>query len=814
MKFAYKLFISTALAFSLGACQDESDSTVDLGWMDISVSADVREMAPPIGPFALTVATADGAYSHTWASASQFPPYENFIAGPYVAWAVSGTPGAEGYDCQCYFGEANFEVIGSQSVSVPIRCELQQAIAQVEIGKGLAEQYPGCSATLHTSGHSYVAIDPEADGPALIMPGLSYIYLTLPRQDEEVTLACDFSVETTAATAYIVNLDMQGETLTISCGGNQSQMSLGENLFNSHTPEIVNEGFVSGQPLNLVEGYTSAMPIEMRASAEAGLQSVVLTAVAGGALTGMPHEVNLLDIPSDADLKGLKIRQENDNELVVDYTDLLASLAVEANTEATFMLMARDRLGRVSQASILRIEVQSVALTATAFTPAIVGVNTTSVTIQSNTGNVEMDDFTAYLLDPNTGEQVGEAPIVSLVGDRENMTALLTFDIGPGITPVPMRIDYLGQPKLTMTIPRTVPEYKLTADAFARTAVLAVEAETPEITAAIVEYASVLANGEELDVIQRYPESGVLVITGLTPCKSYDLKPVVVAGSFAPVVRVRTEDALPVPDGDFEDVGVPTEYKNLKQGGPYSNSEFPVYNMQNFVNLKLAWTQKYWANVNAKTFCRSANHHNTWYMQPSSQLDFDSFVSGSKSMRITSVGWSLDGPEIAPYLQDGNTYLPYNANVPVVEHRSAGKLFLGEYKFNPSDLSESYVEGLKFASRPSSLNGFYKYTPDPLNPNDNGLVSVEVISEANGFPTVIAFATMRLSATRDFIAFNLPLEYSSFGVKATKIKIMFSSSYKTGTIDEEDAGVTVTPDIPEAVYRGSVLWVDNLSFSY
>lgn len=782
--------------------------------MDITVTADAHEMAPPIGPFALTVATADGVYSHTWALSTQFPKYENFVVGEYTARAVLGVPGSEGYDCQCYIGEANFKLIAGQTVGVPIRCGLQQAIARVDICDGLAEAYPGCTATLHTSGYSYVAIDPKATGPALIMPGLSYIYLTLPRQDEEVTLACDFSVETMPATAYKIDLDMEGETLTITCGQTQSQMHLGEELFSSSVPEITAEGFDNDQPIYLVEGYKPASPIEMRASAEAGLQSVVLTAVAGGALGSMPREVNLLDIPDGADLNGLKIRKENDNELVVDYTDLLANMAVEANTDATFMLMARDRLGRVSKTSILRVGVQSVELTATVYTPAMVGVNTSSITLKCNTGNVQIGDFSAHLIDHNTGELLGEAPIVSLVADREQQTGLLTLDVGPGIAPALVRIDYMGQPKLTLTIPRAVPEYKLTADAFARTAVLVVEAETPEITAAITEYASVFANGQDVDVLQRIPDKGIIVIAGLDPCKTYALKPEVVAGSFAPIVHVRTEDALPVPDGDFEDVGVPTEYKNMEQGGPYSVSEFPIFNMQNYVSPKLAWTQKYWANVNAKTFCRSAKRHNTWYMQLSSQLDFDYYVSGSKSMRITSVGWSLDGPEIQPYVQESGNYLPYNANVPVVEHRSAGKLFLGEYKFNPSDCSESYIEGMKFASRPSSLNGFYKYSPDPLNPNDNGLVSIEVISEANGFPTVIAFATMRLTASRDFIAFNLPLEYSLFGVKATKIKIMFSSSYKTGTIEEEDAGVTATPDIPEAVYRGSVLWVDNLSFSY
>lgn len=814
MKFAYNLFITIVIALSLGACQNDSYTNVELGWMDISVTAAVNEVAPPTGPFALTVATADGGYSHTWASSSQFPQYENFIAGEYVARAVSGTPGTEGYDCQCYIGEAKFELLPGQTVGVPIVCELQQAVAWVEIGQRLAERYPGCYATIHTSGHGYVAIDPKAEGPALIMPGLSYLYLTIPYQSEDVTLACDFSVETMRAAAYKIDLDTDGESLTIACGTNKTQMLLNEELFSSRAPEIESEGFVSGQPIGLVEGNHPSAPIEMRVSAEAGLQSVILTAVSEGGLVGMPREVNLLDIPAGADLNGLKIRKENDNVMVVDYTGLLANMAVESNTEATFMLMARDRLGRVSKASVLKVGVQSVELIATEFTPAMVGVNTTTVTLKCNTGSVQLEDFSAYLLDPNTGEQLGEAPIVALVADKEQQTGMLTLDIGPGVAATPLRIDYLGQPKLQLTIPRAVPEYKLTADAFARTAVLAVEAETPEITAAIVENASVLANGEDVEVVRRIPESGIIAIAGLDPCKSYNLKPVVVAGSYEPVVRVRTEDALPVPDGDFEDVGVPAEYKNLKQGGSYSTSEFPVYNMQNYVSLKVAWTQKYWANVNAKTFCRSAKHHNTWYMQPSSQLDFDYYVSGSKSMRITSVGWSLDGPEIKPYLQDGNNYLPYNANVPVVEHRSAGKLFLGEYKFNPSDLSESYIEGLKFSSRPSSLNGFYKYTPDKFNPNDNGLVSVEVISEDNGVPTVIAFATMRLSPSRDFIAFNLPLEYSSFGVKATKIKIMFSSSYKTGTIEEEDAGVTATPDIPEAVYRGSVLWVDNLSFSY
>lgn len=235
--------------------------------------------------------------------------------------------------------------------------------------------------------------------------------------------------------------------------------------------------------------------------------------------------------------------------------------------------------------------------------------------------------------------------------------------------------------------------------------------------------------------------------------------------------------------------------------------------MQNYKSIDVKWPQKHWAGTNDKTFCKAAKRQNTWYMYPSAMLDFSMSASGSKSMQMQSVGWSLHGPEIQPYTQDGASQLSYNANVPQVEHRSAGKTFLGSYKFNPSTLSEVYDQGVPFSSRPRSLNGFFQYVSD-ISVTDYGLVVVELINDAGPEPVSVATASMRFPSSPGFTSFNLPLNYHTIGVKATRLRIMFASSYRLGSIDEEDEAVPTTAHAAQGMYLGSVLRVDNLSFSY
>lgn len=233
------------------------------------------------------------------------------------------------------------------------------------------------------------------------------------------------------------------------------------------------------------------------------------------------------------------------------------------------------------------------------------------------------------------------------------------------------------------------------------------------------------------------------------------------------------------------------------------------------MDVDVYWPKKHWANTNEKTFCRNAAQHNTWYMQPSAATDYEYFISGSKSIRISSVGWSLNGLPIEPFVQSMGNFLPYNPNCPVKDNVSAGYLFLGDYSFDAKTSTEVFNEGLNFGSRPSSLNGYFKFAADVNNPWDKGMVKAEVINvDASGKETVLASSSMEFSNAPDFRSFNLPFDYKVFFLPATKIKVRFCSSSLAVGGALSDALVPVSVDLKNSRFIGSQLWIDNLSLSY
>ena len=94
------------------------------------------------------------------------------------------------------------------------------------------------------------------------------------------------------------------------------------------------------------------------------------------------------------------------------------------------------------------------------------------------------------------------------------------------------------------------------------------------------------------------------------------------------------------------------------------------------------------------------------------------------------------------------------------------------------------------------------------------MVQVEVIGTVDNADIVIARATARLTAASGYTAFSVPLSYTHFGVKATRVKVMVASSESPGSIAHETATILTEPDPVTATSHGGTLWIDNLTFSY
>lgn len=804
------IVISAAIT---GCTSREYTQASGMGWVDFTITtAGTVPAASPQPAYSLTVTSADGMYSHTWGSLSEYPRFEPYTVGRYHASAISGSLGAEGYGCPCYAGDADYEVIESKYSTVSIDCHLTQALINISIGDRLLAGSPDTKVIVHSSGHGYVTASASDSGPVYLTPGTTYLYVTVEDgMGGKATVAPDFRIDTEAEKLYDITVDMESDdTLLVRCGDTVARMPISARLFQSASPSIEAQGFESGAVFNIIEGFPAKEPIRMVVSAPAGLSSAVLTTVSRS--DEFSSECDLLSPPVPLESKGLKVETVGDGSLIVDFTDLLENVGVLKNSYLTFLLQARDRLNRVSPASILRVSIKSVDMTQEGQAIAEVGSDMASIDVALTTPDFDVKDFSVYILD-HDGNISHATDIVGFEADTEARTARLRFAIDRGFEDIPVRIDFMGNPKLYAIVERVIPHYDIFVDAFALGANIYITAEDEALREIIVRNATPTANGAIATVTDRDVDLGCISIAHLSPASTYEISTVLIPGKYAPAERITTEKTEQVPSGDFEDFEDLLNYKRLACGGAYSNTVFPIFNMQNFSTIDVKWPQKHWAGTNAKTFCRDAKVHNTWYIYPSCMLDFSMSASGSKSMMMQSVGWSLDGQEIEPYKQNGETQLQYNANVPEVAHRSAGKVFLGSYKFDPATMSETYDQGVAFSSRPRSLNGFYQYVSDIATP-DYGLVVVELLNDAGPEPVTVGSASMRFSASAGLRSFNLPIDYRTIGIKATKLRIMFSSSYRQGDMQEEDAEVPATADPSKGMFIGSTLRVDNLSFSY
>ena len=121
---------------------------------------------------------------------------------------------------------------------------------------------------------------------------------------------------------------------------------------------------------------------------------------------------------------------------------------------------------------------------------------------------------------------------------------------------------------------------------------------------------------------------------------------------------------------------------------------------------------------------------------------------------------------------------------------------------------------MDFSSRPSAVNGYFKYVPSISDPSDRGKVEVNVLGTVDGKQQVIASGSQLLGASLDYTTFTVPLTYTLFGVKATGISVMISSSEDTGSIDYESLHISTWDDVEKSRSLGSALWVDEITLSY
>lgn len=777
---------------------------------------------PESASTSLTVSDATGAYSHTWSSFDSFPQGEDYFTGDYSVSARWGTPQAEGFDNPSFEGSEMVHISEGEHTLSTVILEMMNSAVRVDFGSTahgsrtlLSIDFVSPSGMRHT-------FRPGEERMLCLVAGESEIYATLGVNGEDTPLC--LSIGHTGllkpSTLYSLEASLDDGRLTVYGSGIDYSMSL-DRLESLATPTLTGSSLLESV-ITLPEGESPSSPCTVSVAPGSSPLSRLCLSTSSASLTlypGFPANADLLHL-SDSEREAFaalgfspEITPEGGT---IDLEPLMEKLIfLEDQSPLTvFNIIAIGSDGLASAPLEIRVETTPVDIVIADPKPTVMGIDRTTLRVECPALN-----FARHIAVRITEADQTERTLVPLTVEKVSAGVYdVSFPIGAGSTPVEAGIYYCDELRRTLTIERIMPSFSIAVDAFAREAAIKINSDDPALTEIITDRLYIYVNGKETPVYERWLSEGILHVIGLEPSSTYRFESTMMAPgtpgiTFTPAVSATTEGTPQLPNADFEERTNGVIYPGLPSGGRYSQTTVEIFNWQHHTTYEQEVPEG-WANTNAKTFCTKASNHNTWYMQPSVSLTRTDPVSGSFVAELTTVAFDLKGEPIPDYAQTSQPYLDYSPIVPHIACRAAGKLFLGGYSFNPATMEETYREGISFGSRPRSLNGFYRFMPSQANRSAAGLVKVEVLNKADGRETVIAEGSVRLTLASDNTAFSVPLTYNMFGVKATMIKVMFSSSDHIGTIAEETAAIQTFPDPQTATSTGGRLWIDNISLAY
>lgn len=781
---------------------DDRLHTAEGGVMTVTNPIDVNQLS-------MTMFTSDGTYSHTWRSIAEFDTNQSFPAGEYCIMVFYYSPDYYSPSYRCI---EEFVIKADETTDLTLTASIINALVKVSAENVSADVIPqGVWVRDGSEMMNYVALDDSR----YIYSGTATLYPVVSNADGTKKYTLDMSAITNldAATYSTYTIAGDDNTFAIKGTGIEKSIATGADFWTAASPIVKSDDITAGSVLTIYEGVPLEKPMIITATSERPMRSLILSVNSSIVCSSTDILANEPDVVLSEMMRyGFKVSVSDDRRSVMmDFTRVLEQTPTLNAVYSQLSIMAIDDRGVCSEPFIFDVDSESVELSLKSATPAVVGVNSTTIELLTSTTSVEESDFKVCT---DTGDGEKECVLTDWSVDATSGTISFTTQVPEGVQQVPLTVYYLGTPRVSTNIARAVPQCTMTIDTYATTMYVTFASELGEdVAAAVARYATFDASGTKLSVWERYPDKHSVAVSGLIPGTQYNVSARLMNNAEVASTYVTTEKAEDLPQGTFEDVKTIYEVKHLACGGKYSTSDIPVVSRQNFTDIKIVWPEKYWAGVNAKTFSDACTNANTWYKMPSGNI-VETLSNDSRVICLTSVGWDINGEDIPDYIQQKGQYIPYNNNVPKVSHRSAGKLFLGKYEFDPKTMEERYEEGIPFHSRPSALNGFYKYLPDATT-YDSGLIRVIIYGkDSSGAEIEIGRGESQMHIAADMTAFSIPIHYTISSVKATRLSLMASSSTQTGDIEYEDKHVPVTSYPEKGAYIGSSLWLNALHVSY
>ena len=843
MRKNFGIILFAGLLSLFASCNNESDRpTFGKGSFNVTLStnaevvpvlrstAGTQDDVPSVEDFQLTLSSEDGQFSQKWSSINSINPDDTYDIGNYVLKAEYGSLEEEGFLKPYYVGETAFTIRDHETTDVKVMCALGHVKFTLNYTEAFKKYFSDYEATVRSSAGKEVIITKRETRDAYLRPGNISLELQLTKPNGvSATFRPEIIKEAKAREHYIVTLDVSDKVgdvlLSITFGDIESSERI---LIN-----VSDEAMTAPAPYIVLDGVQEDGNIEIQecASPENGVLSATITARGGlksCTLTtqsthlqslGFPTSVELTSLTADQvrlfETYGLEMRgfgENRDEMAVVNFATLTPSLLIseDGSNQHTFTLTATDLNDKVCDPVSFTITNTPLSLTMGEVADVMMG--STSLDIPVTFDGSDASKLQVMRKVGNTAQGVA-----TTIKSNEGNNYVLTADFDVENKSQEVFVTFGGiKNTASHTVDIQVPDYTLNfadADVWHNRATFTVKAADAAYQSVVEKYISFYINsGNKWELFNPVTTGNGYSVSGLNAGSTYQFKSSCLDNgsdlASNTAVEIITESQLALPNPNFDNW---TQWfsEEIDKGGKYAKTAGLQQDRQTVTSTN----PNGWVTVNSKTVPTSPKTKNTWYMVPSTLPTTG--INGNAVM-MRNVAWDNNGS--TPPAESWGNIAGKNhldeLDPPSIGYRSAGKLFLGDYSYNHSNNSEVYNEGISFVSRPTKLTGYYKYTAQGNDTHGVAIITVEHRA-SNGEVITLATTTKALTPTANFTAFELPLNYTNTGYKATHLRVMFASSNYASTNQAYETQNIVTVDNRgEAVSLGSELCVDNLSLIY
>lgn len=778
-------------------------------------AAETATVAPEISQFTFRLVKDDNKFDKTYTNLGEFVA-QQFPVGAYTLEATYGDPEEEGIDKAYYYGTASFNIYDGETAEPSLTATLANTAVSIEYTDAFKKYFTAYSSTVHSSnGTAYVDMPDDASKWAYVKTGDIVLNVNFTKQNgKSGEVEAAKITDAKAGTHYHIVVDANGgevgnEQITISFDDTTDSepvdIDVSDDVIDSPAPVVTPSGYTSGTAIDILEGDDAESPLKASVLALAGFSEVRLSISSPTpALASLQGDIDLLNATAEQQAaltaagfvcKGLW--NNPDKLAIIDFSGMMKNLRVMNGVSThTFTIQVKDKYNKVSEPVVLTVNAPAPLLNLSNAGALTFGENVVSFDMEYN--GKDLQNKVKFQATNEFGNYV-DCTYNGTPTEIDTNKYHVSINIPASEEDVKVRAIYNSTTSNILTVERKAQISAAEGDVWAKSATIKISP-----LSVVAKVASVTLNGaarsESFDA-----STGKLTFSGLNANTTYKAVVTLTTGETFET-SFTTEAETAVPNGDFETLTQTINVSHIQQGGQWTSGlQWLQYTYTDY-NFS---EPNGWASVNAKTCCTSAKNQNTWFVVPST-FNTNAAKSGSTAMIVRNVAWDLDGE--TPGLSTNGTNTPYSKKAASVANRAAGKLFLGSYSFNSSNSTETYNEGVAFASRPAALKGFYKYTRDSQDGSETGVVTVTLLNGS----TVIGSGTANLAAAGDYTAFTVNINYSNAALKADKLKIMISSSNHAGDIASESSSVKTTNymSASEQVSRGAELTIDNLTFDY